>query len=384
MSKQIFITLFSLILSFVTCPMAHNIYSDPVLSKTSGKFDAFLIDFKGIKTPYSTYWSLCNFGLDLTDFKKTHPDATGGGAYGGLQTLINSRVAILSFWEIQYTENGVSKVQRANRVYPDGAESTFGGEGEGTNCIKPYEWETNNWYRYLLKSWQDVKTGNTFVGQWILDVASGKWTLFAYFNTNLKNSYLRGGMSMFQENFNEKYNGSERKFNLKNTYVHDIDKDDWISLPTTKLSYDPPSWGFNTAGTHEFGGTDEYFWGSTGLPVTDQKEYDANNPSSLVVTITQPEMPQIFGGIKITNYSVKAEKDRAVFSWEISDFDFPMLSYTVTIKDSSGEVVHSYLSTRPEERLYSYSGKFSGKYVYTLEVTSVFGETASKSLTYTV
>ena len=61
-----------LLLTFVTCPMAKNIYSDPDLSKTSKEFEGFTIDFKGVNTPNSTYQSLYNWQMDLIDFKKTH------------------------------------------------------------------------------------------------------------------------------------------------------------------------------------------------------------------------------------------------------------------------------------------------------------------------
>ena len=65
--------------------MAKNIYSDPDLSKTSKEFEAFSIDFRGIDTPQSTYWSLCNWQMDLSEFKESHKDVSGGGAYGGFQ-----------------------------------------------------------------------------------------------------------------------------------------------------------------------------------------------------------------------------------------------------------------------------------------------------------
>ena len=39
---------------------------------------------------------------------------------------------------------------------------------------------------------------------------------------------------------------------MKNMYAFDRNKQKWISLNTTKLSFDPPSWGYDTAGTHEF------------------------------------------------------------------------------------------------------------------------------------
>ena len=209
-----------LYLSFVTCPMAKNIYSDPDLSKTSRKFEGFTIDFKGTKTPNSTYWSLCNWQMDLTDFKKTHNDVSGGGAYGGLQTVINGKTAILSFWEVLYKENGETKSHRATRMYPKGSESSFGGEGEGTNYIHDFNWPTNVWHRFVLHSWTNDE-GDTYVGEWIQNLETSKCELFAYFNTKLKDSYITGGLSQFQEKFYDKYFGYERSFQIKNIYAYD-------------------------------------------------------------------------------------------------------------------------------------------------------------------
>ena len=139
--------------------MAQNIYSNPVLRGTSGAFDGFSIDFRGVKTPLSTYWSLCNFGMDLTEFKKKYPDARGGGAYAGLQNTVIGRKAILSFWETFY--DGDKQRHIAKRVFPGGKEHLFGGEGDGTNMIAEYLWKDNVWYRMVLRSWTDgdARTG---------------------------------------------------------------------------------------------------------------------------------------------------------------------------------------------------------------------------------
>ena len=236
--------IFSMIsLSIVICPLAHAIYSDPDLSKASRQFEAFTIDFRGIDTPNSTYWSLCNWQMDLTDFKKTHTDVTGGGAYGGLQTIVNGKTAILSFWEVLYKENGETKSHRASRIYPKGDESTFGGEGEGTNYIHEFNWPTNVWHRFVIYSWLDGTNNDTYVGEWIQNLETKEWTLFAYFNTKLKNSFITGGLSQFQENYNTKYYGTERSFHIKNMYAFDKNYQKWISLDTTTLAYDPVSWG---------------------------------------------------------------------------------------------------------------------------------------------
>jgi hypothetical protein len=112
-------------ISLVICPLAKAIYSHPDLSKTSKKYEGFTIDFKGIDVASKTYWSLCNWGMDLTEFKKSHKDARGGGAYSGLKMDADKKTGILSFWEVSYQENGEEKTHRATRMYPKGKESTF-------------------------------------------------------------------------------------------------------------------------------------------------------------------------------------------------------------------------------------------------------------------
>ena len=386
MNKRYYILISILIISFVTCPMAKNIYSDPDLSNTTRKFEAFTIDFRGIDTPNSTYWSLCNWQMDLTEFKKTHTDVTGGGAYGGLQTVINGKTAILSFWEIGFKENGVSKTQRASRIYPKGDESSFGGEGEGTNYIHEFNWPTNVWHRFVIFSWTDNLTKKTFVGEWIQNLSTQEWTLFAYFNTNLTNSYITGGLSQFQENFNAKYFGSERSFQIKNMYAYDRTNRKWMSLNKTRLSYDPASWGYNTAGTHDIGYTTSYFYGSSGLPVEDQKVYDSSNPTSVTGSIKQPDTPS-FTKPSIKSFTATLTSTRLSINWSINSNSCPCYEYEITIQlkaTSGNKNIHTYITSRPEESSYIYSSTFKGTYLITIKAKSISKVEVSSTLTKTI
>ena len=38
-------------------------------------------------------------------------------------------------------------------MFPEGKEHSFTGEGEGNNYIDEYEWESHQWYRFLIHSW---------------------------------------------------------------------------------------------------------------------------------------------------------------------------------------------------------------------------------------
>ena len=95
---------------------AKAIYSSMDVSKTSGKYETYTVDFKADKTPPATYWSLAYWDNDISDFNKYHPDAKRAGAYAGLQTKTDgTKQAIMSFWDVFYTENGVKKKKKIKK-----------------------------------------------------------------------------------------------------------------------------------------------------------------------------------------------------------------------------------------------------------------------------
>ena len=386
---RILFLLTSFLLTFIICPSAKNIYSTPDISKTSNKIEGFTIDFRGIDTPDATYWALCRWNMDLTEFKKTHKDVTGGTAYGGLQTKSGGRVAILSFWEVGYKENDISKTHRANRLYPRGQESTFTGEGEGTNYIANYDWDSNVWYRFYIRSWVNPLTQDTYVGEWIQNLNTKEWTLFAYFNTNLQNSYLTKRLSFFQENFNSKTFGQERSFQIKNMYAYDKEYKKWISLDTTTLSYDAASWGYDTAGTHEIGFTSNYFYGSSGLRVDNQETYDASNPNAITGTIRQPEVPD-FTSPKFKSFTATLTKSKISINWSMDSKTSPCYSYQIvvlkydSISRSYRDVIVNYPISRPEETSYIYSSTFSGTYLIRVTCNALSGESTFESVSKSI
>ncbi|MBE6542838.1 MAG: DUF3472 domain-containing protein [Ruminococcaceae bacterium] len=361
----------------IATKMAYNIYSNPDLSKTSRQFDAFTIEFRGTKTPYLTYWALCNFGLGFTpETQALFPEIKGGGAYAGLQNVdkAKGRKAIMAFWEMAYkdAETGEDKILTASRVYPRG-ENTFGGEGEGTNCIRNYEWHDNKWYRMLLRTWEDAERGTTFVGQWVEEKETGKWTLISYFDTHLKDSYLKGAMSLFQENFvNDCYN--VREFNAKAMYVVDHETKEWVSLDTTTIQYGNGG-ADNKEGGHDFGANEEFFWGQAGGEVKDQEAYNAVSKDKETVTIIQAAEPE-FGvpALEIVNIKNKSAftKDKLV-AWGLADNSTPQLEYKVQVFDIEGNEIFTKSETRPEVTCCILEGVETDVYRCRITVTDIFG-----------
>ncbi len=350
--------------------MAHNIYSNPDVSRTSGGYDTFLIDFRGVQTPDGTYWALANFSMDLRGSARSYPSASGGGAYAGLQATGSGRKGILSFWEIKYRGD---KILRAERVYPAGGESTFGGEGEGTNYITAYPWKDNEWYRMCLHCWADAETKTTFVGQWFQEVSSGKWTLLSYFDTKLTDSFLTGGMGQFMENFSAGNADPEREFNYKNLYVLDHEDKEWKSLSKSTLSYDT---GFNNKrGSHEIGATDEYFWGKASglLPEgASQEEYDRESLNNKSYTIKQPAAPT-FADPAVSRLALSKNSKEWKVSWTLDETGSPMQSYKLELLDASGNVLAEESSTRPGTNRATFDLSVGEAASVRLSVTDIFG-----------
>ena len=240
--------------------MAHNIYSDPILSSTSGHYSAFSIDFLAEDTATATYWALCNWTMDTSTLGAQYKITDEGGAYSGLQITEDGPMAILSFWDIHYQKNGKDILLQAKRLYPSGDESYFGGEGEGTHYIGSYPWKKNHWYRMQVRC-SDAENGNTLVEQWLQDLGTGTWTLMSRFDTGLKHSCLTGAMSQFMENYSGDYSNEFRSFRYRNIQVKEKGTQVWKPITQVKLSVD--TWWDNKKGYYAFGSDNQSVWGIT-------------------------------------------------------------------------------------------------------------------------
>ena len=231
--------------------MAHNIYLDPDLSGTSKAFSAFSIDFKTSDDPENTYWALCNWNMH-----------NGAGAYAGLQNDGGNRVAVLSLWKNENVSD--PNLAFATLIYPEDTAENFDNEGSGVKHIKTYSWEKNHWYRMVIRAFDPEWTDTTVVEEWIQDKESGEWTLYAAYDTHIKNSYLEGAMSCFMENYIGNTCNELRSMNLNNIYVMEYGSDKWTAIDTATLKVDTPDAKHdNKKGGYNFGATEDYFWGYT-------------------------------------------------------------------------------------------------------------------------
>ncbi len=370
--------------------MAHNIYTSPSTAGTSGKYNTFSIDFYGVQTPNYTYWALANFNMEITTLTKLkYAGISGGGAYSGLQhTRQDTKVAILSFWEWIYRKDGKDVSLRAERIFPEGT-SNFGGEGEGTNCIKEYKWNGESWYRMVLHCWEDLERNTTFAGQWVCDLSTGEWTLISYFDTKMIKSHFQGNMGLFQENYIDGIENwtKEREFRVKNLYVNDAKDGEWKSLTTSTLSF-----GYsqeNKMGVASFGvGEDEdgqYFWGKAGglaegqgngVYVEPQQKYLNSltaDQKSKKYTIEQPDKPT-FGTPTLEAVTLTEKDGKWTAAWNMGKTSTPQGSYKVEVLNVDGKVIYDKEATRPEETSLELEGVSTDAFKCRVTVTDIFGE----------
>ena len=361
---------------------ARYLSSNLDISKTSKKFTTFSIDFRGIDTPPYTYWCLLQWNMDLTKFKESHQNVSGGLAYGGLQTTDTDPHGIMSFWQVEYKENNQSKVVKSTRIYPKGQEGKFDNEGVGTNYISTYKWVANVWIRYTVHCWEDYSTGTTFVGQWYQNLQTKEWTLYAYFDTRLKGSYITGPLFQFQENYDPASFGLERSSQFKNMYVVEKGSGKWVSLNKTLLYINKGANKGDTAGTAEYGYTSNYFFMSSGLKVDDQKKYDEGK-TSITATITQPETPPDLTVPSFKSVSVILSTTKMTINWSLDSKTSPCYQYIINIFHSS-TFLKSEKITRPEVRAYSYTSVFKGEYQIQLFCNAISGFSTSKTINKTI
>ena len=167
-------------------------------------------------------------------------------------------------------------------------------------------------------------------------------------------------------------------------YVYDKTYNKWISLNTSTLYCDAVSLGYDTAGTHEVGYNKNYFYGSSGLPVEDQKLYDASVPEKITGTIKQAETPD-FEKPKFSSVDIKISANSLTINWSIDPNSTPCYNYRISICFKSAAQymeIHSSVIYRPEVTSYVYESTSNIRGYYQIKVTcdAVSNESVTETL----
>ncbi len=230
-------------------------------------FVEYSVDFKADYLPEGTYCCVGQWTMDTSDLERTHTNVhteyPGVSGYAGFQntTAKQGKVSILSFWDVFARKpDGTDVTIRAKCIYPettDGNDS-FGGEGTGAHRMVPYDWKAGKWYRMLLQCGTSTDTGNTTVEQWVCDLDTGVWTKLCVYDTGLRNSYFKGNVAVFLENYRTEYAGEIRTMELRNVRIRRVNSGQWEGIE--KITMLPNGGLPQYEGSYAFGALSDRVW----------------------------------------------------------------------------------------------------------------------------
>lgn len=371
------IMLGTMLCSSVLADGTHGFFMTTYSNVVDKKADGFMIDFySDSDQALATYWSNMNFSMSTkASVKKLgYTGITGGGAYGGLQILgnTNERRGIFSFWRYEYSD---IKSKETKYVYAEaivGKTTHYDNEGSGTSCVMEYPWKSSQWYRELLFCWTDEETGMTFAGNWYYDYEADEWTLFAYYNLKLVDSYINGDIGQFLENFNEGERARYRSFRYKGIYYLSHETGEWVSSPTVNLRSDgnPKAHGEADLGLAE---DETYVWAC----VDGTSEIDTDDLIEKKMTIKQDETPSYGKPILDEVKGVGIGKGITI-KWTEPKKSTPQLSYKVEVFDKSGNSIGVKTGTRPEIRSAKFEDLEEEDFKAVVTITDVFGQSVTQ------
>ena len=367
----------------------HGFFMTCYTDVTENKTDGFMMDFySDSENALCTYWSNANWSMyTLPTVKKYgYVNFTGGGAYAGLQILDKpeQRRGIMSMWRYDYLD---LKTRQTKHIYAKaiyGKTTSFSNEGSGTSCVMEYNWKNNQWYRELILCWEDAETGYTFIGNWYYDYEADEWSLFAYYNTFLVDSYMNGNIGQFLENFVESTRENYRSFRYRNIYMlpngSNYQVDEWKSCNKIYIQSDanPKAHGEAQLGLSE---DRTYVWAW----VDGRSEIDTDEKLELTTTLKQDPTPTV-GKPVIEGVTAKDSKSNGKLvgtkvEWDFAKNSTPQLSYKVVLTDKEGNELASASGTRPEVKSVRFEDLATDAYRCDVTVTDVFGQETTSSYT---
>lgn len=212
------------------------------------------------------------------------------------------------------------------------------------------------------------------MGTWFYDYEEDTWTLFAYYDTKLFNSYIVGGVGQFLENFSESQGARYRSFRYRNIYFLSHDSGNWVSSPTVNLRSDGNAKAFGEAklGVSE---DNTYVWAS----VDGTSEIDTDHEIKITPTLTQADTPSV-GTPSIESVTVKNQNGKGLtVSWDYTEHSTPQLQYTLKLYDPDGKQLAVRKGSRPEVVSQAFESIASDAVRVELSVVDVFGQNTSFS-----
>ncbi len=231
------------------------------------RYTEYTIEFKSDHFPLGSYYALGNWKMDYSSLEQQYTEVKteyGISAYAGFQNIYNGdRLAIMSFWDVYCTDdNGKVTTIRPEVTYPvDPYHSgEFGGEGTGAQCMVPYQWEENHWYRAHLRCLESDTTGTTQVEFWVCDLENDEYTLLCSYDTGVPESAFEGNIAIFLENYLTEHAGEIRTMEVRNAQYLDEADGLWHAIVEGNMYPNSGALSLGYAGSYDYGVEGDRLW----------------------------------------------------------------------------------------------------------------------------
>lgn len=231
------------------------------------RYTEYAIEFKSDHFPLGSYYAIGNWKMDYSSLEQQYAEVKteyGISAYAGFQNIYNGdKIAIMSFWDVYCTDaNGTVTTIRPEVTYPvDPYQSgEFGGEGTGAQCLVPYEWEENHWYRAHLRCVESDTTGTTQVEFWVCDLETDEYTLLCAYDTGVMDSAFKGNIAIFLENYLKEHAGEIRTMEVRNARYLDEADGVWHAIVDGNMYPNSGALSSSYAGSYDYGVEGDRLW----------------------------------------------------------------------------------------------------------------------------
>ena len=290
---------------------------------------------------YNTWWSqdwVSAEGSSGYWYNGLALPAAGSGNPVGTQQTLN-----WSFWPIS---NPVNILDTITPAWTSPNTFSMATIGEGTIARAPGKWtlwQTNVWYRMVLRIWQPVSGAPHlgYAGSWMRDPVAGVWYHMASVQLPFTVTGIDGSMS-FQENASG--GSSPQRTDYRASYYHYNGV--WNSS-TNWHAYDhgggQENAGLietNTAIYYETCKSNGVYFGTI----------TPSSPTSPTYHISQPAT-QSFDPIIVTNYSATLYTNQLLVQWQTPAASSPQFAYQINVYTNAGytgTVVASAYDIAPE------------------------------------
>ncbi len=239
--------------------------------------------------------------------------------------------------------------------------------------MTPYNWELDQWYRMVVRTWDQDCTGTCF-GQWVKDIGNNEWKLIAVLDHPVKGIKLHGGLGLFQEDW---WDSSEnvRGARVKNGYNRKVDGS-WNSWATQRFSSN------HTLGTWDGGATNDYFWFKSGGATV------PSITSGTLKTIAQPSTP-VLDPIEFASSQAAYDNGQVQVSWKMKASSSPQLAYQIQLYDQpqlTGAPIAQVSETKPQADSRAFPATLAAGTTYyaKLTITDIFDRIQSMVIPFLV